>query len=78
MRMKQNLKRVQLTGRYDCPCSESVAIKRENVHLKDGFVKLEVVVTKTRRARLVPLSIRTIDILKAYLNETKKFPNEYF
>jgi integrase/recombinase XerD len=52
--------------------SELVAIGRENVHLDDGFVKLEATETKTRRAGLVPLSARTIDILKEYLKETKE------
>ena len=57
--------------------SELVAIRRENVHLDDGFVKLEATETKTRRARLVPLSARTIVILKEYLKETKEFESEY-
>ena len=57
--------------------SELVAIKRENVHLDDGFVKLEATETKTRRARLVPISVRTIAILKEYLKETKEFESEY-
>jgi integrase/recombinase XerD len=57
--------------------SELVAIKRENVHLDDGFVKLEATETKPRRARLVPLSARTISILKEYLKETKEFESEY-
>ena len=43
--------------------SELVAIKRENVHLNDRFMKLEAIETKTRRARLVPISARTIPIL---------------
>ncbi|MCM3706434.1 tyrosine-type recombinase/integrase [Cytobacillus firmus] len=57
--------------------SELVAIKRENVHLDDGFVKLEATETKTRRARLIPLSARTISILKEYLKETKEFESDY-
>ncbi|MCQ6276299.1 tyrosine-type recombinase/integrase [Bacillus sp. V3B] len=57
--------------------SELVAIRRENVNLDDGFVKLEATETKTRRARLVPLSARTIVILKEYLKETKEFESEY-
>ena len=57
--------------------SELVAIRRENVHLDDGFVKLEAAETKTRRARLVPISVRTIVILKEYLKETKEFESEY-
>lgn len=57
--------------------SELVAIKRENVHLDDGFVKLEATETKTRRARLVPLSARTISIIKEYLKETKEFESKY-
>jgi integrase/recombinase XerD len=57
--------------------SELVAIRRENVHLDNGFVKLKAAETKTRRARLVPLSNRTIEILKEYIKETKEFDNEY-
>lgn len=57
--------------------SEMVAIKRENVQIEDGFVKLEATETKTRRARLVPLSARTSKILKEYMKETKEFENEY-
>ena len=53
--------------------SELVAIRRENVHLDDGFVKLEAAETKTRRARPVPISVRTIVILKEYLNEENYF-----
>ncbi|WP_427036591.1 tyrosine-type recombinase/integrase [Cytobacillus pseudoceanisediminis] len=57
--------------------SELVAIKKENVQLNDGFIKLEAIETKTRRARLIPLSVRTIAILKEYLKETKEFESEY-
>lgn len=57
--------------------SELIAIKKENVHLDDGFVKLEAAETKTRRARLVPLSGRTIDVLREYIKETKEFENEF-
>ncbi|MCQ6274739.1 hypothetical protein JMM81_07115 [Bacillus sp. V3B] len=32
--------------------SELVAIRRENVHLDDGFVKLEAAEIKTRRTRV--------------------------
>jgi integrase/recombinase XerD len=57
--------------------SELVTIRKENVHLDDGFVKLEATETKTRRARLVPLSIRTIEVLHEYLKETKEFENDF-
>ena len=57
--------------------SELVAIRRENVHFDDGFVKLEATETKTRRARHVPISDRTITILKEYLKETKEIESEY-
>ena len=40
-------------------------------------MKLEATETKTRRARLVPLSARTSKILKEYMKETKEFENEY-
>ncbi|KAA9012405.1 tyrosine-type recombinase/integrase [Niallia endozanthoxylica] len=57
--------------------SEMVAIRRENVHLDDGFIKLEATETKTRRARLVPLSLRTIEVLNEYMKETKEYENEF-
>ncbi len=57
--------------------SELVTITKENVHLEDGFVKLDATKTKTRRARIVPLSARTIEILREYLKETREFKSEY-
>jgi integrase/recombinase XerD len=57
--------------------SELVAIKRSNVDLKGGFIQLEAVNTKTRKARTVPLSTRTIKLLKEYMKETEDFEDEY-
>jgi integrase/recombinase XerD len=56
--------------------SELVAIKRSNVDLKGGFIQLEAVNTKTRKARTVPLSTKTIKLLKEYMNETEDFNND--
>jgi integrase/recombinase XerD len=57
--------------------SELVAIKRNNVDLKGGFIQLEAGDTKTRKARTVPLSSKTIKLLKEYINETEDFGDEY-
>ena len=56
--------------------SELVAIRRENIHIDEGVVKLEATKTKNRRARLVPLSTRTKEIIKEYMKETKEFESE--
>jgi integrase/recombinase XerD len=46
--------------------SELCAIKRSNVNLEKGEIYLEVMGTKTRKARIVPVSEATIDLLKEY------------
>ncbi|PWW20199.1 integrase/recombinase XerD [Cytobacillus oceanisediminis] len=56
---------------------ELVDIKRENIDLKKGFIQLEAADTKTRVARVVPLSLKTIKLLEDYLQETAEFGNEY-
>lgn len=58
-------------------CSELIKIRRENVDLKTGFIQLESNGTKTKKARLVPLSTRTIKILKEYMDETFDFQSEW-
>ncbi|MED1599660.1 tyrosine-type recombinase/integrase, partial [Alkalihalophilus marmarensis] len=58
-------------------CSELVQIKRENVDLKAGTIQLEPHETKTKRARLVPLSTRTIRLLKEYMTITEDFESEF-
>jgi integrase/recombinase XerD len=50
--------------------SELVAIKRSNVDLKGGFIQLEAGDNKTRKARTVLLSSKTIKLLKEYMKET--------
>lgn len=57
--------------------SELVAIKRCNVDLKAGFIKLEAGETKTRKSRTVPLSTKTIKLLSDYLKETNDFDAEH-
>jgi integrase/recombinase XerD len=57
--------------------SELVAIKRCNVDLKGGFIQLEAGDTKTRKARTVPLSTKTIKLLSEYMKETEDFEAEH-
>ncbi|NMD69616.1 tyrosine-type recombinase/integrase [Bacillus sp. DNRA2] len=57
--------------------SELVAIKRCNVDLKGGFIQLEAGETKTRKARTVPLSFKTIKLLSEYMKETEDFEAEH-
>lgn len=57
--------------------SELVAIKRCNVDLKCGFIKLEAVETKSRKSRSVPLSTKTIKLLTEYIKETEDFEAEH-
>jgi integrase/recombinase XerD len=56
--------------------SELVAIKRNNVDLDSGFIKLEATDTKTRRSRIVPLSTKTIKLLSDYIEETNDFGSD--
>ncbi len=53
--------------------SELLNIKRSNVDLKSGHIKLEPHKTKTKRARTVPISTKTIKLLKDYMLETEDF-----
>jgi integrase/recombinase XerD len=57
--------------------SELLAIKRENIDLKAGFIQLAAEDTKTRKTRMVPLSSHTIKLLAQYLDETSDFNSEY-
>lgn len=57
--------------------SELVAIKRENVDLKAGFITLEAGETKTRKTRTVPLSSKTIILLAEYIKETEEFGDDH-
>jgi integrase/recombinase XerD len=53
--------------------SELLNIKRHNVDLKAGHIKLEPHKTKTKRARIVPISTKTVKLLKEYMAETEDF-----
>ena len=58
-------------------CSELVGIKRKNNDLKAGFITLEPEGTKTKKARTVPISIRTTKLLKEYLAITEEYGTEH-
>ncbi|QIZ07646.1 tyrosine-type recombinase/integrase [Priestia megaterium] len=53
--------------------SELLAMRRSNVDFKSGVIKLEAMNTKTRKAREVPLSSKTMKLLKEYMNESEDF-----
>lgn len=56
--------------------SELLTIKRENVDLKCGEIKLEADRTKTRRARTVPISSKTTKLLAENMKESEDFGEE--
>jgi integrase/recombinase XerD len=58
-------------------CTELINLRRSNVDLKQGFIKLESHETKTKRGRIVPLSTRTVKLLKEYMEETADFESEW-
>ena len=58
-------------------CSELVGIKRKNIDLKAGFITLESEGTKTKKARTVPISIRTTKLLKEYIAITEEYGTEH-
>ncbi|KZE65989.1 integrase [Fictibacillus phosphorivorans] len=53
--------------------SELLNMKRENVDLKNGLIRLEAGQTKTKRSRDVPISAYTIKLLRQYIQETEDF-----
>jgi integrase/recombinase XerD len=53
--------------------SALLAMKRINVDFNAGVIKLEVMNTKTRKAREVPLCSKTMKLLKEYMNESEDF-----
>jgi integrase/recombinase XerD len=53
--------------------SELLNMKRLNVDLKAGHIKLEPHKTKTKRARTGPISTKTVKLLKEYMAETEDF-----
>jgi integrase/recombinase XerD len=56
--------------------SELVKIKRSNIDLNAGFIKLEAENTKIRKYRSVPLSSKTIKLISAYIKETEDFEED--
>lgn len=58
-------------------CSELINIKLANVDLNEGTIYLEASITKTRRARTVPISNKTIRMLTDYINEISVFNSPY-
>jgi integrase/recombinase XerD len=56
--------------------SELLNIRRHNVFLAEGFIKLEAQHTKTRKARNVPISTKTAKLLSQYLRETEDFDDD--
>ncbi|WP_246939611.1 tyrosine-type recombinase/integrase [Bacillus pinisoli] len=58
-------------------CSELVSIKRKNVDLKAGFITLESNDTKTKKGRSVPISNKTLKLLKEYIGITDDYRSEY-
>lgn len=58
-------------------CSELINMKRANVDLTEGTIQLDAHRTKTKRTRIVPLSSKTISLLKDYMEETNEFNSEY-
>jgi integrase/recombinase XerD len=56
---------------------ELLAIRRENVDLKNGIVTLKAMDTKTKKMRQVPISDLTIKMLKAYIRKTENLDPEY-
>jgi integrase/recombinase XerD len=57
--------------------SELLHMKRVNVDLKSGFIKLEPHETKTKRSRSVPISTKTIKLLEEYMRESEDFGSEF-
>lgn len=58
-------------------CSELINIKRDLVDMKAGFIRLESHETKTKRVRIVPLSSKTIRLLKEYMDLSADFQSDY-
>jgi integrase/recombinase XerD len=56
--------------------SELLAMKRSRVDFKAGVIKLEAMNTKTRKAREVPLSSKTMKLLKDYIIESEDFEED--
>lgn len=57
--------------------SEIVAMKRDNVDLREGTVRLEADDTKSKRTRVVPLSPHSLRYLHEYMIETEDFMTDH-
>jgi integrase/recombinase XerD len=57
--------------------SELLKMKRCNVDINSGSIKLEPYETKTKRSRSVPISTKTIKLLEEYMKESDDFCSEY-
>lgn len=55
------------------PVTVNVRLRSLNVYYKAGTIKIEAMNTKTRKAREVPLSSKTIKLLKEYISESQDF-----
>lgn len=57
--------------------SELCVIKCINVNLEKGEISLEAMGTKTRKARIVPITKPTIELLKEYMDIIEDFDDEH-
>ncbi|MBU8768764.1 tyrosine-type recombinase/integrase [Cytobacillus oceanisediminis] len=58
-------------------CAELINIKRTNIDLKAGFITLESLNTKTKKGRTVPISTKTIKLLKEYIQITEEYKTDF-
>lgn len=58
-------------------CAELVGIKRKNIDIKAGFITLESEGTKTKKARSVPISTKTVKLLREYMELTEGYGSEF-
>jgi integrase/recombinase XerD len=56
--------------------SELLRMRRSNVNLRAGTIKLAAQDTKVKRGRTVPISAQTAEMLKEYMDETADFNHE--
>ncbi|WP_240375440.1 tyrosine-type recombinase/integrase [Bacillus piscicola] len=55
---------------------ELLSMRRENLDLRNGSIRLEADHTKTKKERILPLSARSLRYLSFYLEETEEFYND--
>lgn len=56
--------------------SELISMKRSNVDIRGGVIRLEARNTKTRKARTVPISEKTTESLSQYIAESDDFNSD--